>query len=178
MDAITPAFRSRDHRMREETITPSARRMRKTSIGAATVFSLLIATFAASAETGNYGHDRLNALPPSEQAVALGRLDPDDHCVGVSALFKGMDKYNSAYWSVRCEDSKSYLIELKPNGKTTGLDCSVAKILGIDCFKTFEEESRESKAKNVEPVHRTFTDHGGGSLCPPPHRMTERDGCQ
>jgi hypothetical protein len=117
--------------------------MRKTSIGVATVFCLSIATFAASAETGKNGHDRLNALHPSEQAAALGRLDPDGRCVGVSALFKGMDKYNLAYWSVRCEDSKSYLIELKPSGKTTALDCSVAKIVGIECFKTFEEESRE-----------------------------------
>jgi hypothetical protein len=121
----------------------------------------------------------LSTLPPDEQAAALGKLNPDDDCVGTSAFFRGMGLGNAAYWSVQCKNGRSYQIEIKADaaGRTTSLDCSLAKALGIDCFKTFEEENRASKAKDEERAHRVYRDPGAINICPPPHKMT-RDGCQ
>lgn len=107
------------------------------------VFAALTAVAPSRAEaagSGNSVHDRLLALPPAEQAKAIGR-NIGQGCVGASAFPMGVvntDKWKAlAYWSVRCKDGRSFAIQIAPNAETFVIDCRVLKANGKECFKKF-----------------------------------------
>jgi hypothetical protein len=107
------------------------------------LFAMLIAANAGAAEragSGNPVHDRLLALPPAEQAKAIGH-NVGQGCVGVSAFPMGVvttEKLKGlAYWSVRCKDGRSFAIQIAPNAQLFVVDCEVLKANGKECFKKF-----------------------------------------
>jgi hypothetical protein len=95
-----------------------------------------------AAGSGNPTNDRLLALPPARQAQALTR-GFHRGCVGVSAFFMGVTKTGKArgyaYWSVRCKNGESYVIQIAPNAKGTAIDedCRMLQGTGRECFKKF-----------------------------------------
>jgi hypothetical protein len=97
---------------------------------------------AQTAGSGNPTNDRLLALPPARQAQVLadsfGR-----GCVGVSAFPMGVASTAKwkflAYWSVRCKNGKSYVVQIAPDAKGTSIvaDCRALQGTGRECFKKF-----------------------------------------
>jgi len=59
-------------------------------------------------------------------------------------FFMGMDpKDNSAFWSVRCTNGKSYEISIEANatGSTKVVDCALmAAVAKINCFKKLDAQ--------------------------------------
>ena len=95
-----------------------------------------------AAGSGNLMNDRLLALPPARQAQALGNSCRRG-CVGVSAFPMGVTATGkgkgNAYWSVRCKNGKSYVVQIAPDKKGTEIvaDCKVLQGTGRECFKKF-----------------------------------------
>jgi hypothetical protein len=51
--------------------------------------------------------------------------------IGTAGLAK-----DQAFWSVRCQDGRTYEVEVHPNGTSTLLECSALKNMHADeCFK-------------------------------------------
>ncbi len=100
------------------------------------------ATAAQAAGSGNRTNDRLMALPPARQAQALaGSLRRG--CIGVEAFPMGVTARGrargTAYWSVRCKNGKSYVVQIAPDAKGTAVvaDCRALQGTGRECFKKF-----------------------------------------
>jgi hypothetical protein len=99
-------------------------------------------TAAQAAGSGNPTNDRLLALPPARQAQVLANSFRRG-CVGVSAFAMGVTATGkgrgNAYWSLRCKNGKSYVIQIAPNAKGTAVvgDCRVLQGTGRECFKKF-----------------------------------------
>jgi hypothetical protein len=104
--------------------------------------ALLAAGSAWAAGSGNPMNDHLLALPQSQQAQTLARSFRNG-CVGVSAFPMGVVSTANwkflAYWSVRCKNGKSYVVQIPPNVKAPAVvaDCSVLRGTGKECFKKF-----------------------------------------
>lgn len=97
---------------------------------------------ARAAGSGNPTNDRLLAMPPAQQARALSSSFRKG-CVGVSAFPMGVTgsghAKGTAYWSVRCKNGKSYVVQIAPDAKGSAVvaDCSVLQGTGRECFKKF-----------------------------------------
>ncbi len=97
---------------------------------------------ALAAKSGNPMNDRLLALPPARQTQVLAS-SVRHGCVGVSAFPMGVTHTGrargAAYWSVRCKNGKSYVVQIAPDKKGTEIvaDCQVLKGTGRECFKKF-----------------------------------------
>jgi len=95
-----------------------------------------------AAGSGNPTNDRLLALPPARQAHTLAGSFRRG-CVGVSAFPMGVTAIGkgrgNAYWSVRCKNGKSYVVQIAPDAKGTAVvaDCRVLQGTGKECFKKF-----------------------------------------
>jgi hypothetical protein len=93
--------------------------------------------------TGNTAHDRMLHLDPDARAAALG-LAAGDGCRGTDSFFMGMNsKDNSAYWSVRCTNGKSYQVSIDANatGSTSVMDCDLLKTVAkISCFAKLDQQ--------------------------------------
>src|SRR4029453_10703973 len=76
--------------------------------------SLLAAPVFASE---NRAHDSLMSLSPSGQADMLGKM-VGEGCQGETAFYMGMETEglakNTAYWSVKCTNSKSFFVGVDP----------------------------------------------------------------
>ena len=114
-------------------------------------FVLLAATIVAigaswsatdAAGSGNRANDRLLAMPEAQRAQAVGASLHRD-CVGVEAFPMGIARTGpakgAAYWSVRCQNGKSYAVEFPPNPKIRAMfvDCQELQGTGHECFKKF-----------------------------------------
>jgi hypothetical protein len=97
---------------------------------------------AEAAGSGNRINDRLLAMPPSERAQMVGAALHRD-CVGVEAFQMGVMRTGpakgAAYWSVRCQNGRSYAVEFPPNPKIRAMfvDCQQLEGTGHECFKKF-----------------------------------------
>lgn len=97
---------------------------------------------AQAAGSGNPRNDRLLAMPGPQQAKALGNSFHKG-CVGVAAFPMGVTTTGRAkgyaYWSVRCKDGKSYVVQIPPRVKAPAIvaDCQVLQGTGRECFKKF-----------------------------------------
>ncbi len=109
---------------------------------AAFALSGTISTEVGAAGSGNPTNDRLLAMPEPERAAALANSFRHG-CVGVEAFPMGVTASGkargTAYWSVRCKDGKSYVVQIAPNKKGTAVvaDCKVLQGTGRECFKKF-----------------------------------------
>jgi hypothetical protein len=97
---------------------------------------------AAAAGSGNPRNDRLLALPEPQVAEALGKSFHRG-CVGVEAFPMGVTASGRAkgyaYWSVRCKNGKSYVVQIPPNTRIAPIvaDCAALQGTGHECFKKF-----------------------------------------
>src|SRR5271170_3818088 len=97
---------------------------------------------AMAAGSGNPRNDRLLAAPEAQRAPALG-ASFHRGCVGVEAFPMGVTASGRAkgyaYWSIRCKNGKSYVVQIPPNVKSPMIvgDCSVLNGTGKECFKKF-----------------------------------------
>jgi hypothetical protein len=95
-----------------------------------------------AAGSGNARNDRLLAAPEAQRAQALGSSFHRG-CVGVEAFPMGVTASGRAkgyaYWSVRCKNGKSYVVQIPPSVKSPMIvaDCSVLSGTGKECFKKF-----------------------------------------
>jgi hypothetical protein len=87
----------------------------------------------------NAANERLLAVPPDEQAQVLTKSIKG--CAGTSAFPMGVTTSGKgkgfAYWSVRCEDGRSFAIQITPDAKMAIVDCKVLIGTGKECFKKF-----------------------------------------
>ena len=99
-------------------------------------------TAAGAAGSGNPTNDRLLTMPEEQRAQALGNSFRHG-CVGVEAFPMGVTASGrargTAYWSVRCKNGKSYVVQIAPDKKGTAVvaDCKVLQGTGRECFKKF-----------------------------------------
>jgi hypothetical protein len=97
---------------------------------------------ALAAGSGNPRNDRLLATPEAQVAQALGNSFHRG-CVGVEAFPMGVTTSGRAkgyaYWSVRCKNGKSYVVQIPPNVKSAPIvaDCQALQGTGRECFKKF-----------------------------------------
>jgi hypothetical protein len=109
--------------------------------GARLLAATLIATGsggALAAGSGNPVNDRLLSLSPAEQARTIAE-NVGQGCVGTSAFPMGVVSTNKwkalAYWSVRCQDGRSFAIQIAPNAHIEVIDCQTLQANGKECFK-------------------------------------------
>ena len=97
---------------------------------------------AKAAGSGNPRNDKLLAVPESDRGEVLGKI-LGHGCVGVDAFPMGVMRTGrakgAAYWSVRCQNGKSYAIEFPPNPKIRApfVECQQLEGTGHECFKKF-----------------------------------------
>jgi hypothetical protein len=97
---------------------------------------------AWAAGSGNPTNDQLLAMPEAQQAQALGKSFRHG-CIGVAAFPMGVTASGrakgTAYWSVRCKNGNSYVVQIAPDKKGTAVvaDCKVLQGTGRECFKKF-----------------------------------------
>jgi hypothetical protein len=109
-------------------------------VAALFVGSPLAMAFAAS--TGNPVTDHLLALPEDQRIATLGKMVHHD-CVGTRAFLMGLTRTgrarDTAYWSVACDNGKSYVIQINRDKKGTSFvaDCRVLEGTGRECFQQF-----------------------------------------
>ncbi len=97
---------------------------------------------ANAAGSGNPRNDRLLAATEAQRAQALGNSFHRG-CVGVEAFPMGVTVSGRAkgyaYWSVRCKNGKSYVVQIPPDPRSPAVvaDCHVLQGTGKECFKKF-----------------------------------------
>ena len=98
---------------------------------------------ADAAGSGNPRNDRLLAMTEAQQAQVLSSGLHRQGCIGVEAFAMGVTASGRAkgyaYWSVRCKNGKSYVVQIPPGPKTPTIaeDCKVLEGTGRECFKKF-----------------------------------------
>ncbi len=89
----------------------------------------------------NAANERLLAAAPDEQAQVLTK--DIKGCAGTSAFPMGVTASGKAkgfaYWSVRCQDGRSFVVQIAPDAKGTVaiVDCQALQGTGKECFKKF-----------------------------------------
>jgi hypothetical protein len=94
---------------------------------------------AMAADAKNATNERLLAATPVEQAQVLTK--DIKGCAGTSAFPMGMTMTGKAkgfaYWSVRCQDGRSFAVQISPDAKMAIVDCKALEGSGKECFKKF-----------------------------------------
>ena|SRR6516162_1972878 len=93
----------------------------------------------AAGGSGNSANDSLLAMSPEQQAQMLTKGIKG--CVGESPFPMGVTKTGKAkgyaYWSVRCQDGRSFAIQITPKSQATAAECKQLEGSGKECFKKF-----------------------------------------
>ena len=102
--------------------------------------------------SGNDVSDRLGALPLVTRAFILGEIVDKDYCVGVDALYMGSSGDRQAFWSVRCQDGRSFQVTIEPDalGHTSIMNCAVLKaVADVDCFvRLSDQQDRPRRSRD------------------------------
>jgi hypothetical protein len=111
-------------------------------LASALIAAVALGGEAVAAGSGNPRNDRLLAMPQAQVAEALGKSFHRG-CVGVEAFPMGITTSGRAkgyaYWSVRCKNGASYVVQIPPNIKMPIVvaDCRALQGTGRECFKKF-----------------------------------------
>jgi hypothetical protein len=111
-------------------------------LAAAFVAAVTSCPGAMAAGSGNPRNDRLLAAPEAARAQALANSFHRG-CVGVEAFPMGVTATGRAkgyaYWSVRCKNGKSYVVQIPPSPRSPMIvgDCKALEGTGSECFKKF-----------------------------------------
>lgn len=97
--------------------------------------------FPALAQNGANAY--LLSLTSGARAQMLGRVI-GDRCSGKDTFYMGIGTSgfakNKAFWSVRCQDGRAYVVEAHPDGTSSVLECAALKALHAgECFKKFSD---------------------------------------
>ena len=96
-------------------------------------------TALAAGGSGNSANDSLLAMSPEQQAEMLTKGIKG--CVGTSPFPMGVTTSGKgkgyAYWSVRCQDGRSFAVQIAPDAKMAIVDCKALEGSGKECFKKF-----------------------------------------
>jgi len=96
-----------------------------------------VGTMAAG--SGNSANDNLLAMSPEQQARTLTKGIKG--CVGTSPFPMGVTSNGKAkgyaYWSVRCNDGRSFVVQIAPSSRAVAADCRELEGTGKECFKKF-----------------------------------------
>jgi hypothetical protein len=96
----------------------------------------------AAALPYNFYNEELLKLTPDERAAKLAAY-LGFWCIGSKPFLMGVTRNGPsvgyAYWSLECVGSKSYAIQIAPDGKGDAIECEALKTSGQgrECFKTF-----------------------------------------
>jgi len=97
----------------------------------------------AAAESANGANAYLLSVEPRVQADTLAKA-VGDHCRGRTPFYMGFGGGGGGpggqdgFWSLRCADGRSFVVQVHPDGTSTVLECQVLKALHAgDCFKKF-----------------------------------------
>ena len=94
---------------------------------------------AMAEDPKNAVNERLLAASPDEQAQVLTKSIKG--CAGTSAFPMGVTNKGKskgfAYWSVRCQDGRSFAVQITPDAKMAVVDCKALEGSGKECFKKF-----------------------------------------
>src|SRR4030095_1981473 len=126
-------------------------------IGIVTVFVCLV--LLPGLALSNPTHQRLMGMSSAKrnQVWTILFRDGGEKCGTVTESFyqgsyNGTDlgrSYNgAAFWSIRCSSGPDYQMTILNDaaGSTRIMECAVAKLVGNECFKTFEEMDRQTRA--------------------------------
>jgi len=87
-------------------------------------------------------NDELLKMTPPQRAAKLAE-EVGNWCIGTKAFFMGVNhrppRPGSVYWSLKCANGGSYVIEIDVDGKGAAIDCPTFKEAapGRACFKKF-----------------------------------------
>jgi hypothetical protein len=92
---------------------------------------------AAAAPVENTTNDFYLSQGPAEQAQLLG--EASGKCDGERAFFMGLDQNKIAFWSLRCQDGRSFMVSVYPDrkGSAMAMECGLLNKLrtGRKCFR-------------------------------------------
>lgn len=94
---------------------------------------------APFASSQNGANAYLQSLSSSARTAMLGKI-VGAGCVGSQTFYMGLGTAglakDDAFWSVRCQNGRAYVVQAHPDGKSTVLECSVLKDMHAgECFK-------------------------------------------
>jgi hypothetical protein len=113
--------------------------------GAAVAGAVLLAATGhgqTAAPQKNAANEYLLHLAPSERAAWLARTT-GEWCIATDPFEMGVSETGpsagNAYWSFRCVNGGSYIVQLDPGGHGVAIDCETFKkdAAGKECFKKF-----------------------------------------
>jgi hypothetical protein len=89
---------------------------------------------------GNGANDYLLSVKPEAQAATLAKA-VGEKCVGRTAFYMGIVKsgfgQGKGFWSIRCTDDRSFVVQVNPDGTSSVLECAVLKRMNAGtCFRT------------------------------------------
>jgi hypothetical protein len=90
----------------------------------------------------NPANEELLKLSPPERAEKLARAI-SRWCIGTEAFLMGVigagPGRGNAYWSLRCADGSSWVIQIDPQAGATAIGCEEYAVAapGKECFKEF-----------------------------------------
>lgn len=97
---------------------------------------------AGAAASKNAANEYLLRLSPEARAAWLART-VGEWCIGTEPFQMGVSEVGpstgNAYWSFRCINGGSYIVQLDQGGHGVTIDCETFKkdAVGKECFKKF-----------------------------------------
>ena len=91
--------------------------------------------------SGNPINDSLLATSRDRQQTALAN-SMGNGCIGISAFPMGVTRIlgpakGLAYWSIRCKDGRSFVVQIALDGKAMFADCRLLQDTATPCFRKF-----------------------------------------
>jgi hypothetical protein len=106
------------------------------------VMAMTAGSEIATAAQKNAANEYLLRLKPEKRAAWLART-VGEWCIGTDPFEMGVSEAGpsagNAYWSFRCINGGSYVVQLDPQGHGVTIDCETFKEdgAGKECFKKF-----------------------------------------
>ena len=94
-------------------------------------------------KTGNKTHNMIVDFSEPKRLLLFSKFLEEEKCIANRAFYMGSAKDNMAFWSVACDNGKSYEISIEANetGSTKILPCSTLEALtNVKCFQRFEDQ--------------------------------------
>jgi hypothetical protein len=108
--------------------------MRRLSVGTGAALHATTMAYAA-----NGANDYLLSVTPKIQVATLAKA-VGANCRGQMAFYMGIGKSgmseDKGFWSIRCADGRSFLVQVNPDGTSQVLECAALKALNAGtCLK-------------------------------------------
>jgi hypothetical protein len=98
-----------------------------------------VVALVSSAAAQNGANAYLLSLTSDARAQMLGKV-VGEGCSGKDTFYMGIGTNgfgkHKAFWTVRCQDGRAYVVQANPDGTTGVLECAAIKALHAgECFK-------------------------------------------